>query len=71
MMTNAQAARVRACLGCGSPDAWLCRTTKGENPGRMLRLCNACVRTGDWDQFGLVDREPVADECAPDPEAAK
>jgi hypothetical protein len=34
------------------------RTTTGENPGRALRICNDCWRSGRWDEFGLVDRDP-------------
>ena len=29
-----EANRVRACLDCGEPGAFLWRTTKGKNPGR-------------------------------------
>lgn len=61
-MTNDEASRIRACLGCGAPGAWLCRTTKGANPGRDLRLCAACVHQGDWSEFGLVDRDPLPAE---------
>lgn len=62
MMTKRDAARVRACLGCGAPGAGLWRTTKGENPGRLLRVCDRCHASGDWDRFGLVEREPTIAE---------
>ena len=58
-MTNGEAGRIRACVQCGAPGAWLCRTTMGANPGRNLRLCAGCLQSGDWYEFGLVDREPL------------
>lgn len=59
-MTHDEACQKRACVDCGAPNAWLCKTTKGENPGRLLRLCAACLRGAtDWWRFGLVDREPL------------
>jgi len=61
-MTNLEAARVRACLDCGAPNAGLWRTTKGENPGRPVRVCDACLRAGYWDEFGLVARAPMGAE---------
>ena len=57
-MTHAEAARVRACCDCGAHGATLVRTTTGENPGRALRICSDCWRSGRWDEFGLVDRDP-------------
>jgi hypothetical protein len=61
-MTNGEADKARACIQCGGHDSWLCRTTKGANPGRNLRLCGPCLRTGEWYEFGPVDREPLAGE---------
>lgn len=61
-MTNQEANRIRACINCGEGGAWLCKTTKGENPGRLLRLCAACLRDDDWHRFGLVEREPFIGE---------
>jgi hypothetical protein len=59
-MNHGEACRLRACVDCGAPGAWLCKTTKGENPGRLLRLCGGCLRgAADWHRFGLVDREPL------------
>lgn len=40
----------------------LWRTTKNENPGRLLRLCAACLVRDDWHRFGLVEREPLLAE---------
>lgn len=57
-----EANRVRACLDCGSSGALLWRTTKGERPGRLLRICDACLRKDDWHRFGLVEREPLVGE---------
>lgn len=63
-MTHGEACRLRACVDCGAPWAWLCKTTKGANPGRLLRLCNSCLNGGgamgaDWWQYGLVERDPL------------
>jgi hypothetical protein len=66
-MTNKEAGRLRACIGCGTPGAWLCRTTKGENPGRNLRLCQECLRADpNWFDFGLADRDPLPIEITPE-----
>jgi hypothetical protein len=62
-MNTKEANRVRACLNCGRHGAHMWRTTKGENPGRLLRLCSACLRGGEWFRFGLVEREPVLSEA--------
>lgn len=62
-MTNREAGLIRACIGCGRPGAWLCRTTRGENPGRNLRLCPQCAADPDWYVFVLVDREPLPIEA--------
>ena len=59
-MTNAEADGLRLCLDCGAPNARLWRTTKNENPGRLLRVCDACRE--HWDRFGLVEREPLPSE---------
>lgn len=61
-MTNKEAGRIRACLDCGDPGALLWRTTKGANPGRLLRICVACLRKDDWHRFGLVERQPLLSE---------
>jgi hypothetical protein len=61
-MTQQEANRLRTCVDCGEPGAHLWRTTKGANPGRLLRLCEPCRRARDWDQFGLVEREPLPSE---------
>ena len=53
---------VRACLDCGEPGALLWRTTKGENAGRLLRICAACLRKDDWHRFGLIERQPILGE---------
>jgi hypothetical protein len=58
-MTHGEACRIRACIDCGAPGGQLLKTTKGENPGRLLRLCAACLRGGVWWCFGLVDRDPL------------
>lgn len=58
-MNHLEAGRIRACVGCAAPGAWLYRTTKGANPGRNLRLCETCLGTGDWYKYGLVAREPL------------
>jgi len=65
-VTHREAGRVRACCDCGEHGANLVRTTKGENPGRALRICKACWRSGRWDEFGLVDREPFEFEVTDD-----
>ena len=64
-MNVGEANRVRACLD-GEPGALLWRTTSGENPGRLLRVCAACLRKDDWHRFGLVERQcdPLG-ECPP------
>lgn len=61
-MNVREANRVRACLDCGEPGALLWSTTKGENPGRLLRICAACLRKDDWHRFGLVERQPILGE---------
>lgn len=61
-MNCREAARVRACIDCGRPGARLLRTTRGENPGRLLRLCDPCCAGHDWYRFGLVEREPTEAE---------
>lgn len=61
-MNVGEANRVRACLDCGEPGALLWSTTKGENPGRLLRICAACLRKDDWHRFGLVERQPILGE---------
>lgn len=61
-MNIREANRVRACLNCGEPGALLWRTTKGENPGRNVRVCAACLRKDDWYRFGLVERQPILGE---------
>lgn len=64
-MNIGEANRVRACLDCGEPGALLWRTTKGENTGRLLRVCAACLRKDDWHVFGLVERQPILGEVLP------
>jgi len=64
-MTHGEACRTRACVDCGAPNSWLCKTTKGENPGRLLRLCTRCLGKPDWHRFGLVDRDPLPLEAPP------
>ena len=59
-MTNGEAARIRACLECGKPGAGLRVTTRGENPGRNIRVCSECEP--NWWMFAPVEREPVAAE---------
>lgn len=61
-MNIGEANRVRSCLDCGEPGALLWRTTKGENTGRLLRVCAACLRKDDWHVFGLVERQPILGE---------
>lgn len=61
-MNVGEANRVRACLDCGEPGALLWRTTRAENPGRLLRICAACLRKDDWHRFGLVERQPILGE---------
>ena len=57
-MNIGEANRVRACLDCGEPGAFLWRTTKGENPGRLLRICAACLRKADWHSQQERQRHP-------------
>lgn len=45
-----------ACFDCGESGARLFVTTKGENPGRKIRVCPKCLRR--WDDFGLKSRAP-------------
>lgn len=59
-MTNAEADRLRICCDCGEPNAALWRTTKAENPGRLLRVCRYCEHR--WTRWGLVERDPIAGE---------
>lgn len=61
-MNIGEANRVRACLDCGQPGALLWRATKGANPGRLLRVCAACLRKDGWHVFGLVERQPTLGE---------
>lgn len=61
-MNVRKANRVRSCLDCGDPGALLFRTTRGKNPGRLLRLCVPCLRKDDWHRFGLVERQPLIGE---------
>ena len=61
-MNIGEANRVRACLDCGEPGAFLWLTTKGANPGRLLRVCALCLRQDHWHAFGLVERAPIAEE---------
>jgi hypothetical protein len=67
-MNVVEANRVRACLDCGASGAFLWRTTKNENPGRLLRICASCLRKDDWHRFGLVEREPFPGEETPSKE---
>jgi hypothetical protein len=70
-VTYAEAGKVRACINCGAPGAWLCRSTRGTHPNRLLRVCHACLRSGDWHEFGLVERPPMPELYEdPDTEAA-
>jgi hypothetical protein len=63
-MNIREANRVRACIDCGEPGALLWRTTKGENLGRLLRVCTACLRKDDWHRFARVERQPIlGDAC--------
>jgi hypothetical protein len=64
-MNNAAADKVRACVDCGEPGGILWITTKGANPGRKLRLCEACRVARDWYRFGLIPRLPEAGEVQP------
>lgn len=61
--TVSSANRRMACLWCGTSGATPVRTTRGENPGRNLRVCRACAH--HWDGYGLVVRELIADETDP------
>jgi len=63
MTTIAEANRYRMCLDCGVSGARMYRTTNGENPGRLIRVCDRCRIGHDWDRFGLVQREPVREEA--------
>lgn len=60
--TWASANARRACLDCGESDADLYRTTRGEHPGRLVRVCQRCAVAHDWYRFGLVAREPLPEE---------
>lgn len=61
-VNTSEADRIRTCLDCGEPGALLWRTTKGENLGRLLRVCAACLRKADWHSLGLVERQPILGE---------
>ena len=58
MTTVGEANRQRMCLDCGAPGAQLLF----DRTGRYLRICDACLRTGDWDRFGLSERDPLPEE---------
>lgn len=70
-MTVGEANRVMACINCGAPHALPFITTKNENPGRLLRLCMACLRVGDFDRFGLSVRPLLPEEAEAAKEGAK
>lgn len=47
--------RRMACYDCGASGGVPVTTTRGENPGRHLRVCRSCFPR--WDAFGLIQRE--------------
>jgi hypothetical protein len=49
-----------ACLDCGESSAQPYVTTKGENPGRAVRVCHRCFDR--WGAFGLRPRDPMYEE---------
>ena len=49
-----------ACLDCGESGAHPYTTTKGKNPGRLVRVCHRCLDR--WGDFGLRSRPPVYEE---------
>lgn len=51
-----------ACLQCGESGAQPYQTTRGENPGRYVRVCARCAP--EWVEFGLRERPPMYDEPA-------
>lgn len=61
-MNVGEARYLRACMECGKHGAALLETTKGENPGRFVRVCFLCV--DHWVRFGLRSRDPVHEEKA-------
>lgn len=61
-MNVGEANYLRACLDCGKHGAALLETTKGENPGRLIRVCSRCIH--DWVRFGPLAREPINQEKA-------
>lgn len=58
--TNGQAAARMACLDCGNSGATAYTTTKGANPGRLVRICDACW--GRWAEYGLKTRDLLPGE---------
>lgn len=48
--TWARANARMACLDCGESGAHPYVTTKGENPGRQVRVCTACMHR--WEEWG-------------------
>lgn len=49
-----------ACLDCGESGAAPYVTTKGENPGKPVRVCDKCIHR--WEAFGLKDRPTMYEE---------
>lgn len=43
-----------ACLWCGTHESYPLVTTRGENPGRLIRSCRECIH--HWDDYGPVLR---------------
>lgn len=66
--TWAQANARMACLDCGESNAHPYVTTKGANPGRLVRVCNPCMHR--WEEWGLKPR-PLMHEEEVDPDPAE
>lgn len=56
-----------ACLDCGESEAQPYVTTRGENPGRPVRVCHRCSHR--WVEFGLKERPPMYEEPGAVPKA--
>lgn len=60
MESWAEANARMSCLHCGASGADPYVTTRGENPGRNVRVCVRCLDR--WTEFGLRPRGIVYDE---------
>ncbi len=65
--TRASANARMACLECGVSGAAPYVTTKGANPGRMVRVCDRDLP--GWSEYGLRERKPIEGEGVDPPRA--